>query len=167
MRLSLKAIIQHYHPNDVFNCDETGLYWKMEPKRGLSTRPLSGLKQNKDRVTILLTCNATGSEKLMHLFIHKYQNPRTLKGINKTSLPVDYYWNNQAWMQTSIWNDYLKKLNRKMHNANRKILLLVDNAPTHNLLDIELTNVVIHYLPPNTTAFLQPLDAGIIHSFKV
>jgi len=54
-----------------------------------------------------------------------------------------------------------------MHNANRKILLLVDNAPTHNLLDIELTNVVIHYLPPNTTAFLQPLDAGIIHSFKV
>jgi len=71
-------------------------------------------------------------------------------------------------MQTSIWNDYLiKKLNRKIHNANRKILLLIDNAPTHNLLDIELTNVVIHYSPPNTTAYLQPLDAGIIHSFKV
>ena len=56
---------------------------------------------------------------------------------------------------------------RKMRIGNRKILLLVDNAPTHNLLDIELTNVTIHYLPPNTTAYLQPLDAGIIHSFKV
>jgi len=167
MRLELKGIIEQYQPDDVFNCDETGLYWKMEPKRGLSTGPMSGLKQNKDRVTVLLTCNATGTEKLTPLLIHKYRNPRPLNGINKDSLPVDYYWNSQAWMQTSIWNDYLKKLDKKMCIYNRKILLLVDNAPTHNLLDIELTNVTIHYLPPNTTAYLQPLDAGIIHSFKV
>ena len=115
----------------------------------------------------MLTCNATGIEKLTPLLIHKYRNPRPLNGINKDSLPVDYYWNSQAWMQTSIWDDYLKKLDKKMCIYNRKILLLVDNAPTHNLLDIELTNVTIHYLPPNTTAYLQPLDAGIIHSFKV
>jgi len=35
MRLELKGNIEQYQPNDVFNCDETGLYWKMEPKRGL------------------------------------------------------------------------------------------------------------------------------------
>lgn len=51
---------------------------------------------------------------------------------------------------------------------NRTILLLADNAPTH-LLDetIQLSNVNVHFLPPNTTAHLQPLDAGIINSFKV
>ena len=32
--------------------------------------------------------------------------------------------------------------------------------------DIKLTNIEIVYLPPNTTAHLQPMDAGIIHSFK-
>ena len=28
------------------------------------------------------------------------------------------------------------------------------------------TNIELVYLPPNTTAHLQPMDAGIIHSFK-
>ena len=55
-----------------------------------------------------------------------------------------------------------------MRTANRNILLLIDNAPTHILMDnLELTNVTIHHLPPNTTAHLQPCDAGIIRSFKV
>ena len=32
--------------------------------------------------------------------------------------------------------------------------------------NIKLTNIKLIYLPPNTTAHLQPMDAGIIHSFK-
>ncbi|KAL4140815.1 hypothetical protein PRNP1_015095 [Phytophthora ramorum] len=32
--------------------------------------------------------------------------------------------------------------------------------------EIALTNVKIQKLPPNTSAYLQPLDAGIIASFK-
>ena len=32
--------------------------------------------------------------------------------------------------------------------------------------NIKLTNIELAYLPPNTTAHLQPMDAGIIHSFK-
>jgi hypothetical protein len=31
---------------------------------------------------------------------------------------------------------------------------------------INLTNIELVYLPPNTTAHLQPMDAGVIHSFK-
>jgi len=47
-------------------------------------------------------------------------------------------------MQLTIWNDYLKNLKNKMHLENRNILLLVDNVPTHNLMDnLELTNVKI------------------------
>jgi len=32
--------------------------------------------------------------------------------------------------------------------------------------NITLTNIELAYLPPNITAHLQPMDAGIIHSFK-
>lgn len=32
--------------------------------------------------------------------------------------------------------------------------------------DIKLSNIELVYLPPNTTAYLQPMDARIIHSFK-
>ena len=72
-------------------------------------------------------------------------------------------------MQQSIWLDYLKKLNKLMCTHHRKILLLVDNAPTHSK-QYELpsfSNIKIYYLPPNTTLYLQPLDQEIINSFKV
>ena len=168
MRRDLQNILKEYQLNDIFNCDETGLFWKMEPTRGLSTAPLSGTRQDKDRVTILLTCNATGTEKLPLLFIHKYQTPRPLRGIDKKTLPVDYYWNSKAWMQVSIWNEYLKNLDIRMRTKQRNIILLVDNAPTHSLTeDLQLTNIRVHHFPPNVTAHLQPCDAGIIHSFKV
>jgi hypothetical protein len=144
------------------------LYWELEPSKTLAQGPLSGKKNSKNRVTLLLTCNATGTEKLKPLFIHKYQNPRILRGIKKEDLPVDYYWNSTAWMQISIWNDYLENLDRQMRLQNRHILLLVDNAPVHAIdSNTNLTNVVVHFLPPNTTAHLQPCDAGIIKSFKV
>ena len=55
-----------------------------------------------------------------------------------------------------------------MRRQNRNILLLVNNAPIHALYETtNLTNIVIKYLPPNTTAHLQPCDQGIINSFKV
>jgi len=168
MRENLRQTLKDYDPENIFNCDETGLFWKMKPSRTISNGPVSGTKQSKDRVTVLLTCNSSGTEKLPPLFIHKYENPRALKNINKKTLPVDYYWNKKSWMQVSIWNEYLKKLNSRMRAQNRTILLLVDNAPTHALYETtNLTNIVIKHLPPNTTSHLQPCDQEIINSFKV
>jgi len=167
MRENLHQTLRDYDPKDIFNCDETGLFWKMKPSRTLSNSSVAGSKQSKDRVTILLTCNSTGTEKMRPLFIHKHENPRALKNINKNSLPVNYYWNKKSWMQVSIWNQYLKKLDAHMRAQKRNILLLVDNAPTHALYENTiLTNIVIHHLSPNTTAYLQPCDQGIINSFK-
>ena len=41
----------------------------------------------------------------------------------------------------------------------------MDNAPCHPP-DIQLTNVKLQFFPPNTTSIVQPLDQGVIHSFK-
>lgn len=81
-----------------------GLFWELEPSRTLSIGPLHGVKKSKKRVTLLLTINATGSVKLPPLFINKNKTPRDMIGIDKSKLPVDYYWNEKAWMQVSIWN---------------------------------------------------------------
>src|SRR6266542_6439334 len=135
----------------------------MKSSRTISNDLVSETKQSKDRVIILLICNAIGNDKLSPLFIHKYENPWTLKNINKKTLSVDYYWNKKSWMQVSIWNEYIKKLNNRMRRQNRNILLLVDNAPTHALYETTyLTNITIKYLPPNTMSHLQPYDQDII-----
>lgn len=79
----------------------------LEPNRTLAYGPVKGKKQSKDRVSLLATANVTGDEKLPILFIHKYETPRALKGINKSTLPVWYYWNTKAWMQRSIFRSYV------------------------------------------------------------
>ncbi|CAG8674607.1 805_t:CDS:2, partial [Paraglomus occultum] len=54
-----------------------------------------------------------------------------------------------------------------MRLAKRKIILLMDNARCHEVdLTEDLSNVRVHFLPLNTTSVLQPLDQGIIYSFK-
>ena len=48
-----------------------------------------------------------------------------------------------------------------------KVLLVLDKAPGHPIqLGDFYPNVKVVYLPPNTTALLQPMDQGVIASFN-
>ena len=64
-------------------------------------------------------------------------------------------------MNSKIWIDWLTRLDQRMKNEKRKIILLADNAPCHFSND-NMTNVKLHFLPPNTTSHIQPLDASSI-----
>ena len=68
-------------------------------------------------------------------------------------------------MTSDIFKDYLQKWNQKLAHQNCHILLIVDNCRVHPHLD--LTNISLKFLSPNTTAKLQPCDQGIIQSLKV
>ena len=67
----LKRIIERggYFPEQVFNVNETGLYWKRMPERTYISRnekSASGYKVSKERLTLLLGANAAGDCKLNH-----------------------------------------------------------------------------------------------------
>ncbi|XP_041374170.1 tigger transposable element-derived protein 6-like [Gigantopelta aegis] len=68
-------------------------------------------------------------------------------------------------MTSQLFNDWLQQLNRQMRRQRRKILLFIDNAPSHGQ-DLSVSNVTVKFLPANTTSVLQPLDQGIIKAFK-
>lgn len=56
--------LQGYSKDQIFNADETGLNFKMLPKRSLASRDeksAPGHKMNKQRVTVLFCSNASGS----------------------------------------------------------------------------------------------------------
>jgi hypothetical protein len=59
----------------------------------------------------------------------------------------------------------IRKWNNELRRKNRKILLLVDNCPAHPHVQ-DLSNIKLVFLPPNATYVLQPMDMGIIKSFK-
>ena len=58
----------------------------------------------------------------------------------------------------------MKSFNYEMKRKYRKIVVILDNCPSHP--SIELSNIKMIYLPPNTTSVLQPMEAGVIHSIK-
>ena len=77
-----------------------------------------------------------------------------------------YRHNAKAWMTSLLFQDYLKDFDKDMRKKGRKVILLLDNAASHSPGDVKLTNVHLEFLPPNTTAHIQPMDAGIIRCFK-
>ena len=160
----LPGILKDYTPRDIFNADETGLYWRATPDGTLSFKGMEapGSKVAKDRMTLLLACNMDGTEKLAPLVIGKSKNPRCFKNVKK--LPVDYEGNKNAWMTADIWKDWLRRVDNKMRSQKRKIIMLCDNCAAH-AEDIQLMNVKLAFLPPNTS-LIQPMDQGIIANFK-
>lgn len=160
----LPDITAGYCCYDIFNADETGLFYRALPNRTMAVKsdPARGVKSSKERMTVLLACSAAG-EKLKPLVIGKSRKPRCF--MKNDILPVKYVSNKKAWMTSSYFDKWLNWLNNKMKLANRNILLLVDNCSAHP--NLQKSNVKVVFLPPNTTSKLQPCDAGIIQNVKL
>ena len=85
----------------LYNCDETGLCYRMLPNKTLtsrSERQVSAMKKQNNRVTLMACSTATGTYKLPLMFIGKAENPCCFKN----ALPVHYYSQKNAWINTDI-----------------------------------------------------------------
>lgn len=164
-REELKPILEEFEGRDIFNADETGLFFKCLPDKTFTTQhdDCNDGKRSKERVTVLLGANMDGSEKLELFMIGKSAKPRCFKGVK--SLPVEYSANRKAWMTSVLFEHWLKQLDKKMTSQKRKICLVLDNCtahPTH----VRSKSVKLKFLPPRTTSKLQPMDRGIIKNVK-
>ena len=106
------------------------------------------MKKNEDRVTIMFTCNATGSDKLNPLIIGTAENPRCFRNFRK-DLYCDYYYNKKGWM------------NRKVREAEPEILQTANEntEQTENLYN----RVLAALDEPTTSTFEQfaAFDEGV------
>jgi hypothetical protein len=157
----------------VFNVDETGLFWKRKPSRSYTAKEeksMPGYKAAKDRLTLLLGANAASDCKLKPLLVYRAENPRALKCLVKGTLPVIWISNSKACVTATIFEDWFShhsapevKTYCADNNLPFKALLILDNAPSHPpILQHHHPNTEIVFLPPNTTALLQPMDQGVI-----
>ena len=155
---------------DIYNMDETELFYRMQADNSLATRQLEGRKQNKERITIAICCNADGLDKMLLWVIGKSFNPRCFNNVNRENLGVSYHANHNVWMTPDVFKLWLKAFDMRMRG--RKVVLLLDNCSAHITIEglvehnISLKNTTLLYLPPNTTSKIQPCDAGIIRDFK-
>ena len=164
----LPKLLEEYEPKDIFNADETGLFFKLLPDRTYTFKgdTCHGGKKSKERITLMIAANMDGTEKLPLLAIGKSAKPQCFKNVK--NLPVEYKSNKKAWMTGGIFTEWVTKLDRKFSRENRKVLLIVDNCSAHDQdIATKLKSIKLEFLPPNCTSRLQPCDMGIIKNFKV
>ena len=113
-----------YELRNIFNMDETGLFYayvpnlslsftfdtqiRMAPDRGLTDREQSGVKGNKVWLTYAFTSNADETEKLPPFIIGKAAKPRAFNG--KTGKQLGFYYRNnaKAWMTAHIYQEWIR-----------------------------------------------------------
>ena len=59
---TLKDVLSKYEPADIYNVDETGLFYRMPPSKSFAQGPFHETKQFKDRITIAFCANADVSD---------------------------------------------------------------------------------------------------------
>ncbi|XP_005112478.1 tigger transposable element-derived protein 4 [Aplysia californica] len=162
---TLPALLLEYSREDIYNCDETGLYYKCLPDKTLALKgeTCSGGEKAKHRLTVLVAANMSGTDKLPLLVIGKASKPRCFKNVN--TLPLDYTANKKSWMTGAVFEKWLRKMDRKFHSQGHQTLMVVDNCPAHPQVD-NLKAIKLVFLPLKATSKLQSCDQGIIQSLK-
>ena len=145
----LPTIMQEYELGNIFNVDETGLFWKLFPDRTLQFKGIDckGGKRAKDRITVFVGASAMG-EKLPLMVIGKSTKPRCFRN---ATIPLEYHSNSKAWMTSELFINFIRKFDSRITVAKRKIVVIVDNCPSHPRIE-HLENIKLVFLPPNTTA---------------
>jgi hypothetical protein len=80
---NVTPIITQYAPKDIFNVDKSALFYDVQLKRTptLNAEKCQGEKGYTARATVMLCCNAEGSERTLPLIAGKSGNPLSLKGL--------------------------------------------------------------------------------------
>lgn len=197
----------NYEPKDIFTIDEISLFYALPLDQIFDISSIDkGLKQSqsstKNMLTVMLGCNIDGSEKLIPLIVSKNESldvsdsshpafkshgaaqlsPQAL--INKICevYQILLKTNNNKWITSSMFQDYLLSLDHKIENAspNRQIMILLDNSSSHRMINLEFKHIKLVYMEnaskhKNTSSgsfnggkfdFL-PMSFGIVEEFKI
>jgi hypothetical protein len=138
--------------NDVHNADETALFYKLMPNKTLVSKGerCTGSKNSKERITVLLCTNSTGTDKLLPLVTGKCRSPWCFKNMHK--LPCEYCHNAKAWMTGEIFQEWILSLECRTKAEKQKILFLIDNCLAHKNVPRHVENIKVVLLPPNCTS---------------
>ena len=94
-------------------------------------------------------------------------NPTALKNDATSALPVLYKQKNKAWVTAHLFTwftEYVKPIVET--HCSEKDTFQNTTAPWQCTWSMEINNEIVAFTPANTTSILQPMDQGVILTFK-
>lgn len=123
----------------------------------------------EERISALWCAYPDGSEKFKMMIISSLRKPRVFKKRSGEELGLDYKPNNNAWMNSVLFYNWLVRFDDYTGGArNWHVALLTDSWSILGKSETipALQNVEVVFLPPNTTSKVEPVNAGVVASVK-
>ena len=141
----MPTIISRYDFRDIYNADEFGSLDKALPTKSMHLKgeKCSGVKKSKIRLTGLAAAKMCG-EKTPMFVIRKSNKPRCFKRIK--SIPCRYRAQKKSWMDSELFEEWVREQDRKFALEGRKVALVIDNCNAY--LNIENLKSITPYFPP-------------------
>ncbi|XP_062986007.1 tigger transposable element-derived protein 5 [Elgaria multicarinata webbii] len=132
-----------YTDDQIYNANITGLYWKLLPGQARLLDPccvppplLCHRQWGKDRVTVLLAANLTGSHKLKPLVVGGLRDPPCLHRHNQNTFPACYRYSPEACLGPALlrlwfFDDFVPCVKRFLRRncLQQKAVLLLSCPP--------------------------------------
>ncbi|NXI74454.1 TIGD5 protein, partial [Anseranas semipalmata] len=120
-----------YGDEQIYNANVTGLYWKLLPGQAARQRPAP-----RQRVTVLLAANLTGSHKLKPLVVGGLRDPPSLRHHNQDKFPACYRYSPEARLGPALlrawfFEDFVPGVKRYLRRSclQQKAVLLLSSPP--------------------------------------
>ena len=162
--ITIQRVVVDYPPERVYTMTSLGLYYKILPHRTYvnkvderRVRACKGLKC-KDRITLYVSTNETGTDKIPITCIGKYENPACFLVGAQKKLPYLHQKQTlsdagtfQMWWRTV----FLPHVRSRYHDGEKVLLLVESLGPCKaELLKDPTGQVRVEALPPSTSSTL-------------
>ena len=135
----LRNKLRDYKPENVFNMDETGLFFRALPNRSYVLSDVDSRQYRrgsksltaKDRVTLVMCVNATGTCKIDPLMIGSSKEPRCFR-IGRC--PIPYTHQSKAWLDRNVYRHWWQNvlLPHVRQWTTEKVALIMDGFSGHD-----------------------------------
>lgn len=176
-RIRSQLSLAHVPLQCIWNIDEAVIRHRTTSSR--VDAPINLDSRSQEKMTVAFGVSAAG-EKLNLQAIGASSQPASLKEVDPVlTFGVYYHGQRKACQDSSTLMHFVNLMNHEARSRKQIWYILLDNCPSHmaaaSILDpsgsydsgFRVDSVVLIVLPPNSVSSLQPLQLGVIRSFKV
>lgn len=161
----LPSSLSEFSLDNVFMAHLSGLFWKCLPAEtsNYKDEKCCNGERTEDRVTVLMCTNMTGTTKLPLLVVGNHAKPKCFTQFDSNVVFCES--NDKAWMTSSVLDSWLKQVDRKFVEEQRKVAVIIDHSIIRFNTGFNLEAVRLVSLPH--TSILHSSSSDIIRGLKV